>query len=413
MQKLKALFKYLTHDIWHEDLEALNKKKLRGIRLLRILMLIGNGYAKDQCALHASSLTFISLLSFVPVLTICFIFANAMGASEMLHVETKNFVRRIAEAPLPLEKEITKLAADATTGEAAQTNDLFIVASSNLVAESFTDGGVHTTATSELQKATDETPLDVEKPEALGEQEDLASEQSEAVAQPEIPASHKNGVITVDTIDRLIDVAFEKINGINFKALGIVGFIFFAWTVFGLLEKIELAFNSVWKQKQQRPIVKKLRDYSVILFIVPALCLLAFLIPMFNILINHISKFDGGFFAALVDNPFSRFIMIAALLILAFAIVHKAVPYTKVRFRSAIYGGVFTTIGFVLWFKLCLSFQIGVAKYSAAFGSFAMVPIILFWVYVSWQIILFGAEVTYALQNWKDYKPSIDSVSTM
>ena len=396
ISKLKSLFKYLTHGIWHENLDDLTKKRLRGIRFLRISMLIGNGFAKDQCALHASSLTFISLLSFVPVLTICFIFANMMGATEMLHTETKDLVRRIAEAPLPLEEEITKLANGvqedvATTNEVANVEILDVIPENDVIIASTQDVVNNEVAPTLSQTEVTDTstmPAPVQ-----------------IYSQSNIPQSHKNGVVTVDTIDKLIDVAFEKINGINFKALGIVGFIFFAWTVFGLLEKIELAFNSVWKQKEQRPILKKLRDYSVILFVVPALCLLAFLIPMLNLLIDHISKFDGGFIGALADNWFTRFIMIFALLALAFAVIHKAIPYTKVRFKAAIYGGLFTAMGFVLWLKLCLSFQIGVAKYSAAFGSFAMVPIILFWVYISWQIILVGAEITYAIQNWKDYKP--------
>ena len=392
--KLKSLFKYLTYGIWHENLDDLTKKRLRGIRFLRISMLIGNGFAKDQCALHASSLTFISLLSFVPVLTICFIFANMMGATEMLHTETKDLVRRIAEAPLPLEEEITKLANGvqediATTNEVANVDILDVIPENDVIIASTQDVNEVAPTLSQTEVTNTSTmPAPVQ-----------------IYSQSNIPQSHKNGVVTVDTIDKLIDVAFEKINGINFKALGIVGFIFFAWTVFGLLEKIELAFNSVWKQKEQRPILKKLRDYSVILFVVPALCLLAFLIPMLNLLIDHISKFDGGFIGALADNWFTRFIMIFALLALAFAVIHKAIPYTKVRFKAAIYGGLFTAMGFVLWLKLCLSFQIGVAKYSAAFGSFAMVPIILFWVYISWQIILVGAEITYAIQNWKDYKP--------
>ena len=396
ISKLKSLFKYLTHGIWHENLDDLTKKRLRGIRFLRISMLIGNGFAKDQCALHASSLTFISLLSFVPVLTICFIFANMMGATEMLHTETKDLVRRIAEAPLPLEEEITKFANGvqedvATTNEVANVEILDVITENDVIIASTQDVVNNEVAPTLSQTEVTDTstmPAPVQ-----------------IYSQSNIPQSHKNGVVTVDTIDKLIDVAFEKINGINFKALGIVGFIFFAWTVFGLLEKIELAFNSVWKQKEQRPILKKLRDYSVILFVVPALCLLAFLIPMLNLLIDHISKFDGGFIGALADNWFTRFIMIFALLALAFAVIHKAIPYTKVRFKAAIYGGLFTAMGFVLWLKLCLSFQIGVAKYSAAFGSFAMVPIILFWVYISWQIILVGAEITYAIQNWKDYKP--------
>ena len=403
--KLKSLLKYLTHGIWHENLDELTKKRLRGIRFLRISMLIGNGFAKDQCALHASSLTFISLLSFVPVLTICFIFANMMGATEMLHTETKDLVRRIAEAPLPLENEITKLANVVQDGVIA-TNQIANVEVFDV--DDIPENDTVITSTTEVvneEIASTLSQTEVTDGYAL-------SAPVQVYSQSNIPQSHKNGVVTVDTIDKLIDVAFEKINGINFKALGIVGFVFFAWIVFGLLEKIELAFNSVWKQKKQRPIVKKLRDYSVILFIVPALGLLAFLIPLFNVLINHISKFDGGFFATLVDNPVTRFLMIAILLILAFAIIHKGVPYTKVHFKAALYGGLFTAIGFVIWFKLCLSFQIGVAKYSAAFGSFAMVPIILFWVYISWQIILVGAEITYAIQNWKDYKPvANDNVS--
>lgn len=406
MKKLKELIKYLSYGIWHENLNDINKKKLRSVRFLRIIMLIGNGYTKDLCSLHASSLTFISLLSFVPVLTICFIFANAMGASEKLHVETKNFVRRIAEAPLPLEKEITKLTSASLDDDAPTQEENISVdeLAGNTVDDStsLNTKGLPLEFSPSIESKQDNTQ---QASESLPM---IANESIEIKSDIQISDSYKNGVVTVDTIDRLIDVAFEKINGINFKALGIIGFIFFAWTVFGLLEKIELAFNSVWKQKKQRPIVKKLRDYSVILFIVPALGLLAFLIPLFNVLINHISKFDGGFFATLVDNPVTRFLMIAILLILAFAIIHKGVPYTKVHFKAALYGGLFTAIGFVIWFKLCLSFQIGVAKYSAAFGSFAMVPIILFWVYISWQIILFGAEITYAIQNWKEYKPSID-----
>ena len=144
ISKLKSLFKYLTHGIWHENLDDLTKKRLRGIRFLRISMLIGNGFAKDQCALHASSLTFISLLSFVPVLTICFIFANMMGATEMLHTETKDLVRRIAEAPLPLQEEITKLANGvqedvATTNEVANVDILDVIPENDVIIASTQD----------------------------------------------------------------------------------------------------------------------------------------------------------------------------------------------------------------------------------------------------------------------------------
>ena len=61
-------------------------------------------------------------------------------------------------------------------------------------------------------------------------------------------------------------------------------------------------------------------------------------------------------------------------------------------------------LGLFFWLKLCLVLQIGVAKNSALFGSFAMVPILLSWVYVSWVILLVAAEVSYAAQNADNYE---------
>lgn len=395
LEFFKSLFRYLTYGIWHEDLESITRKKFVGIKALRVLLLIGDGFTKDQCALHASALTFISLVSFIPVLTICFIFANFMGISELLHQETKQFVSKIAEAPIPLEEKIFMLGN--SNGQSGETN--------NIVPLEISVINLCPNLEAEIPATEIELPLEVEQPKQDLENQILFSTNS--CINVEYPESYENGVVTVDTLNGLIDFIFEKINGINYKALGLVGIIFFAWSVFGLLEKIELAFNSVWKQKQQRPILIKLRDYSVILFVVPALAILAFLISLLNVLINHISKFDGGTFAALVDNPISRFIMIASLLMLAFSVINKAIPNVPVRFKPALVGGIFTTIAFIFWMKICLLLQIGVARYSAAFGSFAVVPIILFWVYISWQIILFGAEVTYAFQNWKEYKPDL------
>ncbi len=404
IKKIQALLSYLMHGIWQEDIESLSKKRFRGVRALRILMLIGNGFSKDQCSLHASSLTLISLLSFVPVITICFCIANMMGATELLHKETKTLVQRIVYVPMPLEDKIVSLAGN--TNNSNSTNGIPVA---------FVDDIAVTASNGELvQEANNQLDAGLDEEEAFNANDNTPlMEDTSAGTQKEVfQELCSQGVVTIETIENLIDIFFQKVNGINFNALGIVGLVFFAWAVFGLLENIELAFNRVWKQKQQRPFLKKIRVYSSILLVVPLLCLLALLIPLVNLLLSHISRIDGGILETVLNNSFTRFIIIAALLFSAFAIVHKAVPNTKVNFKPAFCGGIFTTLASVFWFKLCLTLQIGVSKYSATFGSFAIVPIILFWVYVSWQIVLLGAEVTYAFQNWKDYKPKDANAST-
>ena len=53
---------------------------------------------------------------------------------------------------------------------------------------------------------------------------------------------------------------------------------------------------------------------------------------------------------------------------------------------------------------LCATLQVGAAKYGTVYGSFAAIPIVLAWVYISWQIVLFGAEVAFAVQNCTTYR---------
>ena len=66
-------------------------------------------------------------------------------------------------------------------------------------------------------------------------------------------------------------------------------------------------------------------------------------------------------------------------------------PYCRVSFRHAWYGGILTGVLFGAVLKLCAVAQVGIAKSSALYGSFAFLPIVLAWFYMSWQVVLLGA----------------------
>jgi membrane protein len=63
----------------------------------------------------------------------------------------------------------------------------------------------------------------------------------------------------------------------------------------------------------------------------------------------------------------------------------------------------------------CFRFQIGVAKYSAIYGSLAALPLFLLWMQISWMIVLFGAELSFAHQNVRTYEfePDCDQASNL
>jgi membrane protein len=79
-------------------------------------------------------------------------------------------------------------------------------------------------------------------------------------------------------------------------------------------------------------------------------------------------------------------------------------PNTRVKFRSALLAGVIAGSSYQIVQGFYLAFQIGAARYNAIYGSFAALPLLLAWLQVSWLIVLFGAELAYAVQNVGKYE---------
>jgi membrane protein len=87
-----------------------------------------------------------------------------------------------------------------------------------------------------------------------------------------------------------------------------------------------------------------------------------------------------------------------------FSFIYLFMPNTKVNFRSGLLAGIVggTIYQVVQW--VYITFQIGVAKYNAIYGSFAALPLFLLWLQISWLIVLFGAEICFAHQNVDTYE---------
>jgi membrane protein len=79
-------------------------------------------------------------------------------------------------------------------------------------------------------------------------------------------------------------------------------------------------------------------------------------------------------------------------------------PNTKVNFKAGLLGGVVAGTLYQIAQGAYISFQIGAAKYNAIYGSFAALPLFLMWVQISWWIVLFGAELSFANQNVHTYE---------
>jgi len=203
----------------------------------------------------------------------------------------------------------------------------------------------------------------------------------------------------------IIDFAKNLLESAKGGVVAGVGVAILLWTVIKVLGNIEKAFNHVWGIKKHRSLARKFTDYISIMLVCPVLMVLSggatvIISTKVEEMLASIPMFD-------VLGP----IIVLVLGVLPFALgwglfafVYMFMPNTRVRLKSAIVAGVVAGTLFQLTQWGYINFQVGVSKYSAVYGSFAALPLFLVWLQISWFIVLFGAELSFAHQNVDTYE---------
>src|SRR5262249_15422286 len=95
------------------------------------------------------------------------------------------------------------------------------------------------------------------------------------------------------------------------------------------------------------------------------------------------------------------------MLSVAFAFLYWFLPNASVRVVSAAIGGGFAGIAVTLAQSVYVHWSVGVARADALFGGFALLPLLFAWIYVFWAIVLLGAEIAFAHQNFALYREEV------
>ena len=208
-----------------------------------------------------------------------------------------------------------------------------------------------------------------------------------------------------EILAQIIGFANSMLENTKGSTIAGVGLILLFWTVIKVLSHIEQSFNDVWEIRDARSLVRKLGDYLSIMFIGPILVLISssvtvFLKTQITLITDKIALL--GMLSPLVS--FTMHLFPYFVIWSLFTFIYMFVPNTRVDFRSGLLAGVVAGTIFQITQLLYISFQVGVAKYNAIYGSFAALPLFLIWLQFSWLIVLFGAEISFAHQNVDTYE---------
>lgn len=179
-------------------------------------------------------------------------------------------------------------------------------------------------------------------------------------------------------------------NAGKLTAAGIVGL---AFTAIMLLVTVEGALNVVFRVARDRKPMSKLLVYWTVLTLGPLLMGMTFSLQTY---FTAAGKLLGKSGANIITAPLPTI-----LSILAFTVLYAAVPNRRVAPRDALIGGAVAGVLFaVLRWGFGL-YVISSGAYTNVYGAVAAVPIFLFWMFLSWQTVLVGAEITAALPEWR------------
>lgn len=182
----------------------------------------------------------------------------------------------------------------------------------------------------------------------------------------------------------------------NFAALGWIGLAFFVLTAVLLLANVEKSFNRVWGVDKNRSLLRQIANYTSVLVLVPVLIGLAGALKAQVAITRKVLDVDV--------NAWAQNLASFGILWLAIGFLYVFVPNTRVRLRSALVSSLLTTLVFLGWMRMFTVMQVGVVNYNRIYGAFAAVPVFMLWMYVTWVILLLGAEFTFALQNSDTYR---------
>ncbi|RMD74927.1 MAG: YihY/virulence factor BrkB family protein [Lentisphaerae bacterium] len=193
----------------------------------------------------------------------------------------------------------------------------------------------------------------------------------------------------------------EIIQRTRLVTIGIIGFFFLVWIYVRTMNHVETVMNKIWGIRHDRIWLQKIGTYFVMMVIVSitlvtstSIIALAKAQAYFEI-INEIL----GSTAYKLSIEFCSLVGI----FLALAILYKVMPNTRVHLGAALFSAVVTGLCWYGWQKLCIMFQIGISNYNAIYGALATFPILVYWMYINWVILLLGAELSFALQHLKTY----------
>jgi membrane protein len=196
---------------------------------------------------------------------------------------------------------------------------------------------------------------------------------------------------------QLTESVMQFVTNMRGDVLGSLGLGFLVYTVITTIQKVEASFNFVWRVQRPRSFARRFTEYLSVMIIGPIL--LAVTVGLFG------SAEHSPFAQWLNDIPPLAWTMTLlgqfvpyVIVTIVFTFMYAFIPNTRVELRAALIGGVTAGIVWALVGKVFTTVILYSSQLMAVYTGFAIVLTTLIWVYLSWLILLIGAQLAFYVQ---------------
>lgn len=197
--------------------------------------------------------------------------------------------------------------------------------------------------------------------------------------------------------DQLTESVLQFVSNMRGDLLGSIGLVFLVYTVVTTIQKVEKSFNYLWRVDRPRSFLRRFSEYLALMILGPIL--LAVVLGLlasaerspFALWVNAIEPLAWSLSAVGKILPY-------LIVTIIFTFMYVFIPNTKVQFRAALIGGITSGLVWALVGKVFTAYIVYASSLVAIYTGFAIVLTTLIWVYLSWLILLIGAQLAFYLQ---------------
>lgn len=166
-------------------------------------------------------------------------------------------------------------------------------------------------------------------------------------------------------------------------------------TVFSLVITVDHTFNAIWDTEPSRPWPSRLMIYAALILLGPVFLGLGLWVASLVVSLSMGWVGEGSRATQMALKWLSTLVLGGGL-----ALAYYKIPGQPVKGGHALFGGALAALVFELMKSGFTWFIAHFSSYTLVYGAFAVFPIFLLWVHLSWTVILFFAVLTASLPLW-------------